>query len=159
MKIRRFNLDQEELGAFFQSAQNDLKIDDEVSAIGREVKTRGNQAIFELTRKFDGAVLTEEYFRVSAEEIDQAYDWVDDEYLGALWGAIDNIRAFHVRQRKNSWMEPDDQDYRGQILRPVERAGIYVPGGTAAYLVCADERHSCPGCRSRRNCHGQSSQS
>lgn len=135
MKIRRFNLDQEELGAFFQSAQNDLKkIDDEVSAIGREVKTRGNQAIFELTRKFDGAVLTEEYFRVSAEEIDQAYDWVDDEYLGALWGAIDNIRAFHVRQRKNSWMEPDDQGIiRGQILRPVERAGIYVPGGTAAY--------------------------
>jgi histidinol dehydrogenase len=135
VKIRRFNLDQEELGAFFQSAQNDLKkIDDEVSAIGREVKTRGNQAIFELTRKFDGAVLTEEYFRVSAEEIDQAYDWVDDEYLGALWGAIDNIRAFHVRQRKNSWMEPDDQGIiRGQILRPVERAGIYVPGGTAAY--------------------------
>ncbi|HHT49563.1 MAG TPA: histidinol dehydrogenase [Firmicutes bacterium] len=133
--MRRFNLDQEELGAFFQSAQNDLKkIDDEVSAIGREVKTRGNQAIFELTRKFDGAVLTEEYFRVSAEEIDQAYDWVDDEYLGALWGAIDNIRAFHVRQRKNSWMEPDDQGIiRGQILRPVERAGIYVPGGTAAY--------------------------
>jgi len=73
-------------------------------------------------------------FRVSDEEIDKAYDLVDDEYLSALRHAIDNIYEFHLRQLRNSWMEPDENgNILGQVFRPLERVGIYVPGGTAAY--------------------------
>lgn len=135
MPIRRINTAQEDVAAFVRAQKADLEeITEVVAGIGREVKARGDQAVFEFTRQFDGAVMTAANFKVSPEEIDQAYALVDEEYLDALRGAIDKIRAFHARQLRNSWMETDEQgNILGQILRPVERAGIYVPGGTAAY--------------------------
>ncbi|NLC52886.1 MAG: histidinol dehydrogenase [Firmicutes bacterium] len=135
MKIRRVNTAHDDLDAFIQGAQADLEqIMDLVAGVGREVAARGNQAIFAYTRKFDGAEITEKNFKVSAAETDRAYKLVDEEFLQALRAAIDKIRAFHARQLRNSWFEPDAQgNILGQIIRPVERAGIYVPGGTAAY--------------------------
>ncbi|NLM37902.1 MAG: histidinol dehydrogenase [Firmicutes bacterium] len=135
MKIRRVNTAHEELDAFLQAARADLeRIAELVAVIGREVTTRGNQALFEYSRRFDGAEITEENFKVSAAEKDRAYTLVDEAFLKALRAAIAKIRAFHNRQRKNSWFEPDEQgNLLGQIIRPVERVGIYVPGGTAAY--------------------------
>ena len=135
MRIRRVNTAHDDLDAFIQATQADLEqIADLVAGIGREVAARGNQAVFEYSRKFDGAELTEANFRVSAAEMDRAYTLVDEDFLRALRAAIDRIRAFHLRQLRNSWMEPDAQgNILGQIIRPVERAGIYVPGGTAAY--------------------------
>lgn len=135
MRIRRVNTAHDDLDAFIQATQADLEqIADLVAGIGREVAARGNQAVFEYSRKFDGAELTEANFMVSAVEMDRAYTLVDEDYLRALRAAIDRIRAFHLRQLRNSWMEPDAQgNILGQIIRPVERAGIYVPGGTAAY--------------------------
>lgn len=135
MRIRRVNTAHDDLDAFIQATQADLEqIADLVAGIGREVAARGNQAIFEYSRRFDGAELTEANFRVSAAEMDRAYTLVDEDFLRALRAAIDRIRAFHLRQLRNSWMEPDAQgNILGQIIRPVERAGIYVPGGTAAY--------------------------
>lgn len=135
MRIRRVNTAHDDLDAFIQATQADLEqIADLVAGIGREVAARGNQAIFEYSRKFDGAELTEANFMVSAVEMDRAYTLVDEDFLRALRAAIDRIRAFHLRQLRNSWMEPDAQgNILGQIIRPVERAGIYVPGGTAAY--------------------------
>lgn len=135
MRIRRVNTAHDDLDAFIQATQADLEqIADLVAGIGREVAARGNQAIFEYSRRFDGAELTEANFMVSAVEMDRAYTLVDEDFLRALRAAIDRIRAFHLRQLRNSWMEPDAQgNILGQIIRPVERAGIYVPGGTAAY--------------------------
>ena len=135
MPIRRISTADEDVAAFVSSKKADLdEITEGVAGIGREVKARGDQAVFEFTRQFDGALITGENFKVGPDEIDQAYALVDAEYLDALRAAIDNIRAFHTRQLKNSWIEPDEHgNILGQIIRPVERAGIYVPGGTAAY--------------------------
>lgn len=135
MKIRRINTAHEDLDAFLQATQADLEqIAEQVAAIGREVAARGNQAIFEYNRKFDGAEITEENFKVSPAELDRAYTLVDEDFLKAIRAAIAKIRAFHARQRRNSWFEPDEQgNILGQIIRPVARVGIYVPGGTAAY--------------------------
>ena len=82
----------------------------------------------------NGAAIDHSNFKVSEEEIEKAYSLVDDEYLHALRHAIDNIYGFHLRQLRNSWMEPDESgNILGQIFRPLQRVGIYVPGGTAAY--------------------------
>jgi len=135
MKIRRINADSLELEAFLARNKSDLQaFASRVQDIAEQVKERGDQAIFDLTRKFDGAAINHDNFLVTADEIDEAYEKVDDDYLFALSKAIDNIAAFHERQLKNSWMEPDENgNILGQIYRPLERVGIYVPGGTAAY--------------------------
>jgi len=135
MKIRRINTTRDGLDAFIQAAQADLEqIAEQVAGIGREVTARGDQAVFEYCRKFDGAEINAANFKVSAAEVDRAYTLVDADFLVALRAAIDKIRAFHGRQLRNSWIQPDGQgNILGQILRPVERVGIYVPGGSAAY--------------------------
>lgn len=135
MRIRRISASTSELNDFIQSNYEDMKqYQESVNAIGKAIEERGNEAIFEFTLKYDGANITEENFQVSEAEINEAYEMVDDEYMMALRAAIDNIGAFHSRQMKNSWMEPDDRGcILGQIYRPLERVGIYVPGGTAAY--------------------------
>jgi histidinol dehydrogenase len=135
VKIKTINTAIDDLTLFLKSNQPDItQFEEVVIAIGKEVKARGNEAIFEYNREFDGAVINEKNFMVSDSEIDEAYDLVDEEYIYAIRAAIDNIAAFHSRQLKNSWMEPDENgNILGQIIRPLERVGIYVPGGTAAY--------------------------
>ena len=87
MRIRRVNTAHDDLDAFIQATQADLEqIADLVAGIGREVAARGNQAIFEYSRKFDGAELTEANFRVSAVEMDRAYTLVDEDFLAGVAG-------------------------------------------------------------------------
>ncbi len=135
MKIRKIKGMGSELDAFLASAGASFRdYEARVAKIGRQVEQGGNQAIFELTRRFDGAEISLDNFRVSDSEIDAAYEQVDDEYIFSLQSAIDNIALFHSRQLKNSWMEPDEKgNILGQLFRPLRRVGIYVPGGTAAY--------------------------
>jgi histidinol dehydrogenase len=135
MKLRRIKASSPELMTFLQANYDDMKqYEESVQNIGREVKRRGNQAIFDFNLKFDGADINADNFMVSEEEFESAYDAVDDEYIFALRAAINNIAAFHSRQLRNSWMETDDRGcILGQVFRPLERVGIYVPGGTAAY--------------------------
>ena len=134
MQIRRLNSKQD-LGSFLGAHQQDMKqFEQSVQAIAAEVKARGNQAVFEFTERFDGAKLNEENFLVTESEIEEAYELVDDDYVFSLRKAIDNIDFFHGKQLRNSWMEPDEKgNILGQLVRPLERVGIYVPGGTAAY--------------------------
>lgn len=134
MKIRRLNSKQD-ISSFLGVHQQDMKqFELSVGAIAAEVKERGNQAVFEFTERFDGARINEENFLVTESEIEEAYELVDDDYVFALRKAIDNIDFFHGKQLKNSWMEPDEKgNILGQLYRPLERVGIYVPGGTAAY--------------------------
>ncbi len=135
MNIKRFDGASEDFKRFLAASNASMKqYEESVKEIGRQVQEKGNQAIFAFTLKFDGSEIDESNFLVSEDEIEAAYDAVDDDYIFALDQAIDNIAAFHSRQLKNSWMEPDERgNILGQLYRPLERVGIYVPGGTAAY--------------------------
>lgn len=135
MKIRRIDNIEQDLKAFLDSNLADSqKYEAIVAEIGQEVRARGDEAVFDFCRRFDGAPIGPDNFRVSDEEIDKAYELVDDDYIFALRAAIDNISAFHRKQLRNSWMEPDERgNILGQVFRPLQRVGVYVPGGTAAY--------------------------
>jgi histidinol dehydrogenase len=134
MKIKRITAQDETLRQFLAAGEESLQgYEEQVRAIAEQIKARGDQAVLEYTCRFDGPV-DESNMLVSEDEFDEAYDLVDDEYLNAIRNAIDNITAFHNRQLKNSWMEPDERgNILGQLHRPLQRVGIYVPGGTAAY--------------------------
>ncbi|HNX92987.1 MAG TPA: histidinol dehydrogenase [Syntrophomonas sp.] len=134
MKIRRLK-SKEEVLAYLGSHKEDMQqYEQRVMEIAQAVKARGDEAIFEFNRRFDGAEINRDNFLVSEEEIDEAYELVDDDYIFSLRKAIDNIDFFHGKQLRNSWMEPDERgNVLGQLFRPLERVGIYVPGGTAAY--------------------------
>ncbi|MGI6434399.1 MAG: histidinol dehydrogenase [Syntrophomonadaceae bacterium] len=134
MKIRRIKAEAEALQQFLAAGADRLHdYEEQVQAIARQVKERGDAAVFEYTRRFDGPI-EEHNLLVSEAEFDEAYEMVDEEYLYAIRNAIENISVFHNRQLKNSWIEPDERgNILGQLHRPLERVGIYVPGGTAAY--------------------------
>lgn len=103
-----------------------------VMDIIENVKKRGDDALYEYCKKFDGACLTT--LEVSQEEIDDAYQNADPEFVRVLNRASENIRKFHSKQ-KNNGFEIDEGNgiVMGQKVVPVDRAGLYVPGGTAAY--------------------------
>ncbi len=107
-------------------------VSDIVSAIIENVKANGDKAVFEYTAKFDRAELTS--LEVTQEEIDEAVASVEPEFLRILKTAAANIRKFHSRQVRSSFVISEDKGIvTGQKITPVERAGLYVPGGTAAY--------------------------
>ncbi|MEW9031137.1 MAG: histidinol dehydrogenase [Planifilum fimeticola] len=96
------------------------------------VRAEGDSALRRYTEMFDGASLRD--LRVTEEEIGAAYEQVSAEWLEALREAARRIRRYHERQKRQSWMEPEaDGTILGQLIRPLERVGVYVPGGRAAY--------------------------
>lgn len=108
--------------------------EERVKEILQSVRERGDDALIEFSARFDKARLTPETLRVSWEEIEEAYREVDPDFVKAIQTARDNIAGFHKKQLHNSWMETSaDGAILGQLLRPLERVGIYVPGGTASY--------------------------
>ena len=107
-------------------------VSDAVSAIIAEVVSRGDEALFEFTAKFDKAQLSS--LEVTSEEIDEAFAAVDPAFLDILREAADNIRAFHSKQVRNGFMlNRDGGIVVGQKVTPIEKVGLYVPGGTASY--------------------------
>lgn len=103
-----------------------------VSEIIENVKANGDKALFEYCEKFDKAKLPS--LVVSREEIDEAVASVEPEFLEILKKAAANIRKFHEKQKRNSFIINDENGIViGQKVIPVDRAGLYVPGGTAAY--------------------------
>lgn len=105
-----------------------------VRNIVSDVLARGDEALLEYTAKFDGMKLKSDELRVEEDEIKAAYEKVDEEYLTAIRLAADNIRSYHEKQKRTSWIDmQEDGSILGQILRPLKRVGLYVPGGTAAY--------------------------
>ncbi|MGI6487516.1 MAG: histidinol dehydrogenase [Syntrophothermaceae bacterium] len=133
--IKRMRYGTAEFEHFLSTSYADIEgIEARVREIGHQVRSRGDEALFDLTRQLDGADIGLHNFQVKRKEIDEAYELVGDKYLTALQAAIRNLTEFHRRQLKNSWMEPDDLgNIMGQLYRPLKRAGLYVPGGTAAY--------------------------
>ena len=103
-----------------------------VSDIISNVINHGDKAIFEYALKFDKADLKS--LEVTADEIDEAFALVDEEFVNIIKEAAVNIRAFHSKQVKNSFIiNEQDGVVTGQKVMPIEKVGLYVPGGTAAY--------------------------
>ena len=109
-----------------------VNVEDIVTDIIKNVCENGDKALFEYCEKFDGAKLTS--LLVSKEEIEEAYTSVEPEFIKVLEKAAINIRKFHEKQVRNSFIINDENGIlMGQKVIPVDRAGLYVPGGTAAY--------------------------
>ncbi len=105
---------------------------DVVGAILENVRINGNKAVLEYTKKFDKAELATESMKVSGKEIEEAYEKVDKKLLDIIRKSKENIIAFHEKQKENSWFTTgEDGIMLGQLYRPLEIVGIYVPGGTA----------------------------
>ncbi len=107
-------------------------VEDAVSAIIADVAANGDRALYAYARKFDKAELTS--LEVTAAEIEEAVASVDPAFLAILREAAANIRAFHERQVRNSFIISEREGVViGQKVTPIEKVGLYVPGGTAAY--------------------------
>lgn len=107
-------------------------VEDIVSGIIENVKKNGDSALFEYCERFDKAKLSS--LEVSEEEIDEAFSAVDKEFIEIIKEAAENIRAFHSRQKRNSFIINEKNGVvTGQKVMPIEKVGLYVPGGTAAY--------------------------
>lgn len=122
--------------ARFESRRQEIPEDvrKSVADILSGVRERGDEALFQYTKEFDGVNIQDKGLEVTAAEIKQAAASISDELRNILREAADNIRKFHEKGRLQSWMDTDDQGtLLGQRVTPLERIGIYVPGGRAVY--------------------------
>lgn len=98
------------------------------------MKKGGDEALFSYTEKFDHCKMDAAHIRVTREEIDEAYQKVDADFVEVMKKSAANIRAFHEKQLRNSWFDPKpDGTILGMKILPIAIAGVYVPGGKAAY--------------------------
>lgn len=108
---------------------NILAVVDEIIA---NVKNKGDEAVLEYTRKFDKVEILSDELRVSQQEVDAAYEQIDSSIIDVIKRAKNNIKSFHIKQQEKSWFSAEDDGViLGQMYRPLETVGIYVPGGTA----------------------------
>ncbi|MBM6947487.1 histidinol dehydrogenase [Mordavella massiliensis] len=105
-----------------------------VARILADVKEKGDEALFSYTEKFDHAKISADTIRVTQEEIREAYSLAGEELVSVIRKALVNIRAYHEKQRQYSWFDSrPDGTLLGQKVTPLQRVGVYVPGGKAAY--------------------------
>lgn len=110
------------------------KYEDTVQEILDRVKAEGDEALFAYTKQFDGVTVTTDTFRVSEEEIAEAYEQVDDHLISIIRKSLKNIREYHEKQVRYSWFDSKpDGTLLGQKVTALERVGVYVPGGKAVY--------------------------
>lgn len=108
--------------------------EESVAEILEHVKKEKDQALFAYTAQFDHAKIDASNVRVTEEEIKEAYDLAGDELIRIIRRALENIREYHEKQRKYSWFDSKpDGTILGQKVTPLQRVGVYVPGGKAAY--------------------------
>ncbi len=105
-----------------------------VNSIIEEVRQNRDAAVFGYTKQFDGADITAENILVTEEEIKEAYELVDEKLLAVIRKALVNIKEYHEKQRQFSWFDSKDNGIiLGQKVTPLQRVGVYVPGGKAVY--------------------------
>ncbi|MBQ6837522.1 MAG: histidinol dehydrogenase [Clostridia bacterium] len=115
-----------------ERSEQTIDVEGIVSDIIKNVRANGDKALVEYSKKFDGAV--DDVLEVTQAEIDEAFAQVDEELISILKEAKENITAFHSRQVRNSFLlNEKDGVIIGQKVMPIEKVGLYVPGGTAAY--------------------------
>jgi len=117
-----------------RSPNNYSEYESVVNEIILDVRDRGDEAIVELNRKYDKWDAGADKLKVTDAEIDEAYKAVDPEFIRVIRKAADNIREFHEKQIRNTWIDmKDDGSILGQRITPIAVSGVYVPGGKAAY--------------------------
>ncbi len=105
-----------------------------VKEIIKNIHDNGDSALFEYTKKFDKADINASNVKVTDAEIEEAYGLVDGDLIDVIRKAIKNIKDFHELQKRNSWINTyENGSVLGQRVTPIESAGVYVPGGKAAY--------------------------
>jgi histidinol dehydrogenase len=105
-----------------------------VDGIIANIRANGDKALFEYTKQFDKFDVNADNVQLTQAEIDEAYKLVDAELIEVIKKSAARIAAFHEKQKMNSWLEPSKNgEMLGQLVRPLERVGVYVPGGKAAY--------------------------
>ena len=134
MKIRIFQYPSKKAERYLQKIINRVeefpkKIEKEVKKIGDRVKRAGDKALIEYTYKFDGVLLNKEDFKISKEEIERAYKEISPELFSAIKLAIEKVKKFHYQNLPQSWFIEDKGIFLGQMVKPVEKAGLYIPGG------------------------------
>lgn len=105
-----------------------------VAEIVEQVRTKGDAALLEYTRRFDWEGISESNIRVTQEDIQEAYGKIDQRLLETIRKALTNIRSYHEKQKRYSWFDTTaDGTMLGQKITPLQSAGVYVPGGKAVY--------------------------
>lgn len=105
----------------------------DVKAIIDNVKENGDKALFDYTLRFDKASINHDNIIVTKEELEEAYNEVDDKLIKVIRKALVNIKSFHEKQLQNSWFDSNDGIILGQKVTPLDKVGVYVPGGKAVY--------------------------
>lgn len=116
-----------------RSPNNYGEFESRVNDIITSVRIDRDKALFDYTKKFDGADIDADNIRVTKEEIEEAYKLVDEKLIDVIRKALVNIRKYHEKQVQNSWFTTEDGIILGQKVTALERAGVYVPGGKAVY--------------------------
>mgnify|MGYP004453977591 CR=1 FL=1 len=116
-----------------RSPNNYGEFEGRVNDIIQNVREKKDEAIFDYTKRFDGADINTGNILVTEEEIKEAYAQVDEKLLGVIQKALVNIRKYHEKQMQNSWFTCEDGIILGQKVTPLNIAGVYVPGGKAVY--------------------------
>ena len=105
-----------------------------VADIIAQVREKGDEAVFALTSKFDHCEITTDTLKVTKEEIEEAYAQAGSDFVDVMQKSAENIRLFHEKQLRSSWFDPrPDGTILGMKMLPIATAGVYVPGGKAAY--------------------------
>ncbi len=130
--IKIYNRNEISIDEILERSEQTIDVEGIVQDIIKNVKENGDKALVEYCKKFDGA--KDDVIEVTAEEIEEAFNEVDDELLNILREAKANITAFHSKQVRNSFVINDKEGVIiGQKVIPIEKVGLYVPGGTASY--------------------------
>lgn len=116
-----------------RSPNNYTEYESSVNEIINNVRANRDKAIFDYTKKFDKADIDVSNIRVTKEEIQEAYDKVDEKLLAVIRKSLVNIKKYHEKQLQNSWFTSEDGIILGQKVTALEKAGVYVPGGKAVY--------------------------
>lgn len=110
------------------------KYENAVAEILNRVRSEGDRALFAYTKEFDKTEITAQTIRVTEEELREAYDAVDPALVDVIRKALVNIRSYHEKQKQNSWFTSSEEGTMlGQKVTPLQRVGVYVPGGKAVY--------------------------
>lgn len=121
-------------GMLKRSPNNYGSYESVVADILANIKENGDKALFEYTKKFDKFDLNKDNIRVTEEEIKGAYSKVSEDLLTVIKKSLVNVKSYHEKQRQNSWFNStEDGTILGQKVTPLERVGVYVPGGKAVY--------------------------
>ncbi|WP_051920385.1 histidinol dehydrogenase [Thermodesulfobacterium hydrogeniphilum] len=135
MKIRVYQYPSKRADSYLTKIINRIesfpvKIERNVKKIGEKVKKEGDKVLIEFTQKFDGVLFKSSELKVTEEEIEKAYEKIPKKLLSAIRLAIKKVRKFHSQALPQSWFIEDGSNIiLGQVVKPVEKAGIYIPGG------------------------------